>query len=137
VLLFCECCSRCRFQPYDYVIISGGVKARPHRVCCVLRHVYSVEMLTRLESLESRFFSQSRERNFSTSENRLHRVCLTDSGGGVLVNELARFDPRHLTLTMLTPCRRLRLDPAVAAIDAVTHRYVRTECLSSSTSPVL
>jgi len=26
---------------------------------------------------------------------------VTDSGGGVLLNELARFDPRHLTLTML------------------------------------
>jgi len=42
---------------------------------------------------------------------------VTDSGGGALLNELARFDPRHLTLTMLTPCRRLRLDPAVSAID--------------------
>jgi len=41
---------------------------------------------------------------------------VTDSGGGVLLNELARFDPRHLTLTMLTPCRRLRLDPAVASV---------------------
>jgi len=41
---------------------------------------------------------------------------VTDSGGGALLNELARFDPRHLTLTMLTPCRRLRLDPAVAAV---------------------
>jgi len=26
---------------------------------------------------------------------------VTDSGGGVLLNELVRFDPRHLTLTML------------------------------------
>ena len=42
---------------------------------------------------------------------------VTDSGGGALLNELVRFDPRHLTLTMLTPCRRLRLDPAVAAVD--------------------
>ena len=41
---------------------------------------------------------------------------VTDSGGGALLNELARFDPRHLTLTMLTPCRRLRLDPSVAAV---------------------
>ena len=41
---------------------------------------------------------------------------VTDSGGGALLNELVRFDPRHLTLTMLTPCRRLRLDPAVAAV---------------------
>jgi len=41
---------------------------------------------------------------------------VTDSGGGALLNELARFDPRHLTLTMLTPCRRLRLDPAVTAV---------------------
>jgi len=41
---------------------------------------------------------------------------VTDSGGGALLNELARFDPRHLTLTMLTPCRRLRLDPAVATV---------------------
>jgi len=42
---------------------------------------------------------------------------VADSGGGALLNELVRFDPRHLTLTMLTPCRRLRLDPAVAAVD--------------------
>lgn len=42
---------------------------------------------------------------------------VTDSGGGALLNELARFDPRHLSLTMLTPCRRLRLDPAVVAVE--------------------
>jgi len=41
---------------------------------------------------------------------------VADSGGGALVNEMLRFDPRHLTLTTLTPSRRLRLDPAVVVV---------------------
>jgi len=50
------------------------------------------------------------------AEGFAYVLRVTDSGGGALLNELARFDPRHLTLTMLTPCRRLRLDPAVTAV---------------------
>ena len=33
------------------------------------------------------------------------------------MNSLLRFDPRHLCLQELTPCRRLRIDPALAAKD--------------------
>ena len=76
-------------------------------------------------------FDSSSKRFYSLLSNtdggRDYRVVATggfayvlrvaDSGGGALLNELVRFDPRHLTLTMLTPCRRLRLDPAVAAVD--------------------
>lgn len=43
-------------------------------------------------------------------------ICrVIDSGGGTLISSLLRFDPRHLTLTMLTSGRQPRIDPALVA----------------------
>lgn len=43
-------------------------------------------------------------------------ICrVIDSGGGTLISSLLRFDPRHLTLTMLSSGRQPRIDPALVA----------------------
>ena len=49
--------------------------------------------------------------------NFLYVFRVVDSGGGTFVNCLIRFDPRHLSLIALMPCRCLRIDPAIVSTD--------------------
>jgi len=101
--------ARTRAASKSLVLVHQGSSLRPFEI-------------VGFDSTTARFYSLLS----NTDTGRDYRVVaaggfayvlrVTDSGGGVLLNQLARFDPRHLTLTMLTPCRRLRLDPAVAAV---------------------
>lgn len=51
-------------------------------------------------------------------------VCgVLDCGGGALVSSLLRFDPRHVRLQALRPCRRLRIEPALVADDSALYLF--------------
>ena len=72
---------------------------------------------------ESRFYnllgemSGSRDMRVDVCDGFVYMCRVVDCGGGTLMNSMLRFDPRHLATAELTPCRRLRIDPAVAALD--------------------
>ncbi len=57
----------------------------------------------------------SRDCRISCVDNFVYICRVVDCGGGTLMNSLLRFDPRHLALQELTPCRRLRIDPVLIA----------------------
>ena len=59
--------------------------------------------------------SGSRDCRIASVDNFAYICRVVDCGGGLLMNSLLRFDPRQLTSHELTPCPRLRLDPALAA----------------------
>ena len=50
-------------------------------------------------------------------ENFLYIFRVVDSGGGTNVNSLVRFDPRHLSLVVLAPCRHVRMDTVIIALN--------------------
>ena len=61
--------------------------------------------------------SGSRDCRVGSVDNYVYICRVVDCGGGTLMNSLLRFDPRHLSIQELTPCRRLRIDPALVAKD--------------------
>ena len=61
--------------------------------------------------------SGSRDCRIVSVNNFLYICRVVDCGGGTLINSLLRFDPRHLTLVELTPCRRLRIDPYLVVLE--------------------
>ena len=61
--------------------------------------------------------SGSRDCRCAVVDNFVYISRVVDCGGGTLMNSLLRFDPRHLKLQELAPCRRLRIDPAMVAKD--------------------
>ena len=65
----------------------------------------------------------SRDCRIVTVDNFIFICLVVDSGGGTLVNSLLRFDPRHLSLNILMPCRRLRIDPAVVSYDRHIYNF--------------
>lgn len=50
-------------------------------------------------------------------DNFLYIFRVVDSGGGTNVNSLVRFDPRHLSLVVLSPCRHVRMDTVIIPHD--------------------
>lgn len=61
--------------------------------------------------------SGSRDCRMVVVDNFIYISRVVDCGGGTLMNSLLRFDPRHCMLQELNPCRRLRIDTALAAKD--------------------
>lgn len=98
-----------RSSHLSLVLINQGSSLRPFEIVAY-------------DSDASQFYSLTsdtdggRDCRVVTAAGFAYILRVTDTGGGVLVNALVRFDPRHFTLTSLTPCSRLRLDPAVAAV---------------------
>jgi N-acetylneuraminic acid mutarotase len=92
------------------ILINQGSSFRPFEVVAfdrVLSQFYSLVSDT----------DGGRDCRVVSAAGFAYILRVSDSGGGALLNSLLRFDPRHFTLTSLTPCRRLRLDPAAAAVD--------------------
>jgi hypothetical protein len=98
-----------RASDRSLVLINQGSSLRPFEIVA-------------FDSSASQFYSLisdtdgGRDCRVVTAAGFAYILRVTDSGGGALLNALVRFDPRHFTLTTLTPCRRLRLDPAVACV---------------------
>ena len=61
--------------------------------------------------------SGSRDCRIDVVSNLAYMCGIVDCGGGALVSSLMRFDPRHVRLQPLSPCRHLRFEPALAAVD--------------------
>lgn len=66
--------------------------------------------------------SCSRDCRIASLNNFIYVSGVVDSGGGTLMNSLLRFDPRHLAIQELMPCRRLRIDPSLTSMD--NHLYL-------------
>ena len=79
--------------------------------------------ITGFDHKESKFYqlmsdtSGSRDCRCAVIDNFIYVSRVVDCGGGTLMNSLLRFDPRHLKLQELAPCRRLRIDPSLVAKD--------------------
>ena len=79
--------------------------------------------ITSYDVTQGRFYqlmtdiSGSRDCRLAAVGNFLYMCRTVDCGGGALMNSLLRFDPRHLTLQELQPCRRLRIDPALTSFN--------------------
>lgn len=77
--------------------------------------------ITGFDHIDSKYYqlesdiSGSRDCRCSVIDNLIYISRVVDCGGGTLMNSLLRFDPRHLKLQELAPCRRLRIDPALVA----------------------
>ena len=101
--------AKVRATEADLVFIHQGSSYKPFEV-------------TAYDHKQDKFFqlatdiSGSRDCRVATVDNFAYICRVVDSGGGSLMNSLLRFDPRHLSLHELTPSRRLRLEPALAAI---------------------
>ena len=57
----------------------------------------------------------SRDCRVAEVENFLYIFRVVDSGGGANINSLVRFDPRHLSLVVLNPCKHVRIDSVILA----------------------
>ncbi|KAK2144541.1 hypothetical protein LSH36_748g02090 [Paralvinella palmiformis] len=104
--------------------LSETAKIRSTEKSLVLIHqgsAYKPFEVTAFDEKEGKFYqlstdiSGSRDCRVATIDNFVYICRVVDCGGGALMNSLLRFDPRHLALQELTPCRRLRIDPALVS----------------------
>ena len=112
--------------------ISSVCQIRAHEKSLVLVHQGSslrpFEIMA-YDHVQSKFYTLASDTNGSRDcrvtviDNFVYISRVVDSGGGALVNGLVRFDPRHLVLQTLTPCRRLRIDPAIAACGRQLYKF--------------
>ncbi len=102
--------SRLRSKERSLTMIHQGSSYRPFEITACDNH-------------EGKFYQLlsdncgSRDCRVVSVDNYVYICRVVDCGGGTLMNSLLRFDPRHLKLQELTPCRRLRIDPALTAKD--------------------
>ena len=108
----------CPIQPN----LESQARVRASRPSLVLVHQgssYRPFELMGYNAEEEKFYqlladnNSSRDCRMASVNNFLYMCRVVDCGGGALMNSLLRFDPRHMSVMELTPCRNLRLECAL------------------------